>query len=126
MNKLSITKSLLLISYIGLLAVLMGSTFASGGEHTKGTSIAAPIVLWIFKCLPLLIFIPGLIKGNHKTASWLSYVTMIYFVLAVLLMFTSGADIWGGLMVLTTSMLFIATMLYTRWKKESDKALLTQ
>lgn len=122
MNKLSISRWTLLTSYIGLLVVLLGSTFASGGEHTKDTSLAAPIVLWLFKCLPLLMFIPALIKGGQKTASWLSYVTMIYFILAVLLMFTSGADIWGGLMVLTTSTLFIATMMYTRWKKESDKA----
>lgn len=122
MNKLSITRSLLVLSYLSLLLVLLGSTFASGGEHTADTSIAAPIVLWLFKCVPLLIFIPGLISGSHKTASWLSYVTMIYFVLAVLLMFTSGADIWGSLMSLVTLILFTATMLYTRWKKEEEKA----
>lgn len=122
MNKLSITRSLLVFSYLSLLLVLLGSTFASGGEHTADTSIAAPIVLWLFKCVPLLIFIPGLISGSHKTASWLSYVTMIYFVLAVLLMFTSGADIWGSLMSLVTLILFTATMLYTRWKKEEEKA----
>lgn len=121
MTKLSISRWVLLSSYVGLLIVLLGSTFASGGEHTKDTSIAAPIVLGLFKCLPLLMFIPALIKGGQKTASWLSYVTMIYFILAVLLMFTSGADLWGGLMVLTTSILFIATMMYTRWKKAFDK-----
>jgi uncharacterized membrane protein len=122
MNKLLISRIILLASYIGLIFVLLASTLASGGEHTEGTSIAAPIILWIFKCLPLLIFIPGLINGSHKTASWLSYVTMIYFVLAVLLMFTTGSDIWGRLMPLTTLVLFTATMLYTRWKKEEEKA----
>ncbi|MBL4799298.1 MAG: DUF2069 domain-containing protein [Oleispira sp.] len=122
MNKLLISRILVLSSYIGLILILLASTFASGGEHTKGTSIAAPIVLWLFKCLPLLIFIPGLISGSHKTASWLAYVTMIYFVLAILLMFTKGVDIWGTLMPLTTLVLFTATMLYTRWKKEEEKA----
>ncbi|MFT6992503.1 MAG: hypothetical protein ACJASL_004503, partial [Paraglaciecola sp.] len=76
---------MLLTSYIGLIIILLASTLASGGEHTVGTNIAAPIVIWLFKCLPLLIFIPGLIKGSHRTASWLAYVTMIYFVLAILL-----------------------------------------
>jgi uncharacterized membrane protein len=122
MNKLLISRSILLLSYLGLIIVLLGSTLASGGEHTAGTSIAAPIVIWLFKCTPLFIFIPGLIKGSHKTASWLSYMTMIYFILAVLLMFTSGADIWGSLMSLLTLILFTATMLYTRWKKEEEKA----
>jgi uncharacterized membrane protein len=121
MNKLLISRIILLSSYIGLIIILLASTLASGGEHTEGTSIAAPIVLWLFKCLPLLIFIPGLISGSHKTASWLSYVTMIYFVLAILLMFTAGADIWGTLMPLTTLILFIAAMLYVRWKKEEEK-----
>lgn len=123
MKKLLISRLVVLTSYIGLILILLASTLASGGEHTEGTSIAAPIILWIFKCLPLLIFIPGLISGSHKTASWLSYVTMIYFVLAVLLMFTSGSDIWGRLMPLATLILFTATMLYTRWKKEEEKAL---
>jgi uncharacterized membrane protein len=121
MNKLLISRIVLLTSYISLIFVLLASTLASGGEHTEGTSIAAPIVLWLFKCLPLLIFIPGLISGSHKTASWLSYVTMIYFVLAILLMFTTGADIWGRLMPLSTLVLFTATMLYTRWKKEEQR-----
>lgn len=121
MNKVFISRTILLISYLGLIFVLLGSTLASGGEHTAGTSIAAPIVLWLFKCIPLLIFIPGLMNGSHKTASWLSYVTMIYFILAVLLMFTSGADIWGGLMSTITLVLFTATMLYTRWKKVEEK-----
>lgn len=68
------------------------------------------------------MFIPGLISGSHKTASWLSYVSMIYFVLAILLMFTAGANIWGTLMPISTLVLFTATMLYTRWKKEEEKA----
>jgi len=122
MNKVSISRGVLLLSYLGLIIILLCSTFASGGEHTEGTSIAAPILIWLFKCLPLLIFIPGLMSGSHKTASWLSYITMIYFVLAVLLMFTSGSDIWGRLMPLATLVLFTATMLYTRWKKEEEKA----
>jgi uncharacterized membrane protein len=122
MNKLVISRITLLTSYIGLIIILLASTLASGGEHTVGTSMAAPIIIWLFKCLPLLIFIPGLIKGSHRTASWLSYVTMIYFVLAILLMFTAGADIWGRLMPLTTLILFTAAMLYTRWKKAEEKA----
>ena len=121
MNKVSVSRWVLLSSYLGLIIVLLGSTFASGGEHTADTSIAAPIVIWLFKCVPLLIFIPGLISGSHKTASWLSYVTMIYFVLAVLLTFTSGADIWGTLMSVVTLVLFTATMLYTRWKKVEER-----
>ena len=122
MKKVVISRIVLLSSYISLILILLVSTFASGGEHTEGTSIAAPIVLWLFKCLPLLLFIPGLISGSHKTASWLSYVSMIYFVLAILLMFTAGADIWGTLMPISTLVLFTATMLYTRWKKEEEKA----
>lgn len=121
MNKLLVSRIVLLGSYISLLLVLLASTLSSGGEHTQGTSIAAPIVLWLFKCVPLFIFIPGLIKGSHRTASWLSYVTMIYFVLAILLMFTAGTEIWGTLMPLTTLVLFTAAMLYTRWKKAEEK-----
>ncbi len=52
MNKLVISRITLLTSYIGLIVILLASTLASGGEHTVGTSMAAPIIIWLFKCLP--------------------------------------------------------------------------
>ncbi len=121
MNKLMISRLLKLLSYLGLLAAILGAILAGGSEETKDMSIGIPLFIWAILCLPLLIFIPGLINGSHKSASWLSYVTMIYFIGSILVFFTPRGELWGGLMVLSTLLLFITTMLYTRWKKEEEK-----
>ncbi len=121
MNKLKISRILTLISYIGLLAAIFGGILAGGSEETKDMSIGIPLFIWAVLSLPLFIFIPGLISGSHKSASWLSYVTMIYFIGSILVFFTPRGEFWGGLMVLFTLVLFVTTMLYTRWKKEEEK-----
>lgn len=123
MNKLSVARKLTICSYLGLLGALFGAVMAGGSEATKEMSVGIPLFIWAFLSLPLFIFIPGLIKASHRSASWLSYVTMIYFIASILVFFTPRGELWGGLMVLTSITLFIATMLYTRWKKEEEKAL---
>ena len=43
--------------------------------------------------------------------------SMLYFVLGVLLAFTPGAALWGWLLTISAFLLFLASMLYTRWAK---------
>lgn len=80
------------------------------------------IILSLFKALPLLIFIPGLIKQLHSTSAWISYMSMLYFVFAVLLVFTPGAGPWGWALCASTLVLFLSSMLYTRFKKADLRA----
>ncbi|NRA25226.1 MAG: DUF2069 domain-containing protein [Oleispira sp.] len=121
MNKLTISRSLTILSYLGLLAALFAAVLAGGSEKTEGMSIGIPMFIWAVLSVPLFIFIPGLISGSHKQASWLSYVSMIYFIGSILVFFTPRGELWGGLMVLSTLTLFITTILYTRWKKAEEK-----
>jgi uncharacterized membrane protein len=121
MNKLTISRALTIVSYLALLAAIFAAVLAGGSEKTEHMSIGIPVFIWAILSVPLLIFIPGLISGSHKQASWLSYVTMIYFIGSILVFFTPRGELWGGLMVLSTLVLFITTMLYTRWKKEEER-----
>lgn len=106
-------------SYLITLLILLLSTFASAPD-----TIAEPwlfwlsgIGIWLFKILPLLLFIPGLIDRRHSTSAWLSYIAMLYFVLAVLLTFTPDASLWGWAMSVSTLVMFLTSMFYTRWRK---------
>lgn len=121
MNKLKISRQLKVLSYLGLLASILGAVLAGGSEATQNMSIGIPLFIWAMLCIPLFIFIPGILSGSHRSASWLSYVTMIYFIASILVFFTPRGELWGGLMVLSTLILFVTTMLYTRWKKEEEK-----
>jgi len=123
MNKLKISRQLKVLSYLGLLASILGAVLAGGSEATQNMSIGIPLFIWAMLCIPLFIFIPGILSGSHRSASWLSYVTMIYFIGSILVFFTPRGELWGGLMVLSTLILFVTTMLYTRWKKEEEKTI---
>lgn len=115
--------SMMLSSYGAIILILLLSTFSNPPQNIESTLtfVLAGSGIWLFKVLPLLLFIPGLIKRAHKAAAWLSYVSMLYFILAVLLAFTPGASIWGWGLVLASLILFISSMLFTRWKKADEK-----
>jgi uncharacterized membrane protein len=121
MKNVAVSRAIVITSYLSLLGSILGAVLAGGSEATKDMSIGIPLFIWAILSLPLFIFIPGLINGSHRSASWLSYVTMIYFIASILVFFTPRGELWGGLMVLSTLVLFTATMLYTRWKKAEEK-----
>lgn len=115
----------LVASYLGLMLVLLLQTFSNKPEGLNDLVMILLVGLgmWMLKVLPLLLFIPGLLKRSHKAASWLAYVMMLYFVLAVLLVFSPGAGLWGWLMVLTSLSIFLSSLLYTRWQKRVEAGL---
>lgn len=47
----------------------------------------AMIVIWLIQVVPLLGFIPAVRGGNPRHLTWLSFVTLMYFVHAVLVSF---------------------------------------
>lgn len=71
-------------------------------------------VIWLLESVPLLIFIPGLLKTRLRTFAWLSFVSLMYFIHGVLLAF-SPERMWIGLMESLCSIgLFIALLLFIR------------
>lgn len=106
-------------SYLITMLILLLSTFAAAPEHDMETwlYLLSGTGIWLFKILPLLLFVPGLITRRHSTSAWLSYMSMLYFVLAVLLAFTPNASGWGWAMTISTLVLFLSSMLFTRWRK---------
>lgn len=112
------TWQLLLISYVSILLILLFSTYAARTDMSwQFNDLLIGFFLAAFKSIPLLIFIPGLKRQSEQTTAWLSYMSMLYFVFAVLLVFTPGAALWGLLMTIATLTLFMTSMLYTRWRK---------
>lgn len=115
--------AMMLSSYLVTVVILLAETFSDAPESIDSGLIflASGLGIWLFKILPLLLFVPGFFSRSHKSAAWLSYVSMLYFILAVLLAFTPGASLWGWGMVFSTIALFISSMLFTRWKKADER-----
>jgi uncharacterized membrane protein len=119
MNTLAITRWINVFSYLWVLMTLAISTWQTKPEQLEQNILISAFILIAFKILPLLLCLPGIIKGDHKTTSWLCFICMIYFIVAVLFLFTKGGEFWGGMLSFSVITLFISSMMYTRFKKAS-------
>ena len=77
-----------------------------------------PTLVWIMRVLPLLIFLPGIIRDNLRSYIWLCFVCLLYFVTLVLRLFADPFNIVAILGMTSVVTLFIAAMLYVRWRAQ--------
>ena len=102
------------LSYLATLALLAAIPMVSPPtEDNLGANVTGILIGWVIMSLPLLLFIPGILKKSPYVASWLSYVSLMYFVLVMAL--SSGVWIW--LLSASSVMMFLGSMMFTRWQK---------
>lgn len=102
------------LSYLATLALLAAIPIVSPPtEDNLGANVTGILIGWVIMSLPLLLFIPGILKKSPYVASWLSYVSLMYFVLVMAL--SSGVWIW--LLSASSVMMFLGSMMFTRWQK---------
>ncbi len=75
---------------------------------------------FLVQTVPLIIFVPGMVRRRYKTFSWLCFATLLYFTAYVVEVGapsrTQGDSIALGL----TVVLFIAAMLSSRWLQHGN------
>ena len=81
-----------------------------------------PLIVWLMRVLPLLIFVPGMWRDKLRSYIWLCFVCLLYFMVLVLRLFAEPTN-----MLLVTAMsslvtLFISSMLYVRWRAQELRA----
>lgn len=92
-------------SYGGLILLLTLLNLLRDNSNVK---------MLLAQIIPLLIFIPSLLRATHRTYSWLCFVSLIYFVVIVPLLMTRG--LWSDwIIMLLSCTLFIAAMMTSRW-----------
>ncbi len=97
-----------------LYAALLLTFTAYGLAQIPSGNITAIIVLWLIKVLPLLIFLPGLLRRKLRTYAWLSFVVLLYFIQGVQSAFTEEARLYGIIVSGLLSLLFCALVVYIR------------
>jgi uncharacterized membrane protein len=91
--------------YVALLVVFTLNYFIN--ENVR-------LATWLVTMLPLIIFIPGLLKPKHRTYSWMCFVLLMYFLFIIPLLMSSWH--WSyWIMTILVSTLFIAAMMTSRW-----------
>lgn len=81
LQHLSLFVLIALLLWLGIEAMLLAPT---------GLSSLTLLVGWFLRSLALLCFIPGLRAGKPRPAVWLSFVLLLYLIIAVLGAFAHG------------------------------------
>jgi uncharacterized membrane protein len=97
-------RPLAILSYLSLIAILIYTEWK--------TPVDWPVVS--LKLIPLLVFIPGLIKQTFRTYSWICFVCLIYFVAIFPVAYTR--NLWSDWLITALVItLFISSMMTSRW-----------
>lgn len=79
---------------------------------------------WLVQCLPLAIFIPGLLHNSYRTYSWLCFVVLLYLIPAITQVVMSlgfrnaeqPPSHWSDwLLLILVVILFFSAVLNSRW-----------
>jgi uncharacterized membrane protein len=99
-----------------LLLVALDTLIVPTGERH------ANLVVWFGLSLPLLMLAPGAWRGRFQSFIWLGFVSMLYFALAVVALFSSR---WRGLdiaQLVFSIALFVGALLFVRWRARANRA----
>ena len=81
-----------------------------------------PWIIWLGKLVPLLIFVPGMLRDNLRTYIWLCFVSLLYFIELVERLFAQPGSLLAVTGMVAVVVLFVAAMLYVRWRARELRA----
>ena len=81
-----------------------------------------PWIIWLGRALPLLIFLPGMLRDNLRSYIWLCFVSLLYFIALVERLVAQPSNILAAFGMLGVVTMFIGAMLFVRWRARELKA----
>lgn len=103
-------------SYIALLVEIALNTFVWHQEGRQGS-----ITIWLIRSLPLLAFMPWLLRRNHRAMIWLCFLLLLYFLVAVPNAM-SPIGVWiNHVEAWLVVVLFVSSMMYSRWIQRAER-----
>jgi uncharacterized membrane protein len=82
-----------------------------------------PLVIWLGKLLPLLIFLPGMLADRLRTFIWLCFVCLLYFIASVERLFAQPESWLAITGMVAVVLLFSSAMMYVRWRARELRAV---
>jgi len=108
------------LSYWLLILVLVLNTVASPSCNREPNWAVLGVQLAL-----LLVFLPGMLKQNIRSYIWLSLILLVMFIASVAIAFACSSVLTVVEVFLVVSV-FIAAMLYIRWRSRELKQLATE
>lgn len=78
--------------------------------------------IFIVQVVPLLALLPGLLTLHYRAFSWLCFVILMYFILAVSAAFKLDVRFSDLAFVALTVLIFVASMLASHWAQRVQKS----
>lgn len=114
-NLTSLSRQVVLTSYIALLALL---SYGGLTMHNVGEDGITPI---LFRVLPLILFLPSILGRRPRGHAWLAFVSLLYFMQGVMIA-TLPDRVWLGMLEILASLaLFIGSMCYARFRSRQQR-----
>jgi len=79
-------------------------------------SVGAPWIIWVAVLLPLLIFVPGMLRDNLRSFIWVCFVSLLYFMRLVVSLFANPGNPVAIIGMVAVVVLFCSAMMYVRWR----------
>ncbi|MEH6588866.1 MAG: DUF2069 domain-containing protein [Halioglobus sp.] len=80
-----------------------------------------PAVVWFIKVVPLMLFVPGMLRQNLRSYIWLCFVCLLYFLMLVERLFAEPGNVLAIIGMLAVVVLFNAAMLFVRWRAREQR-----
>nr|WP_232244272.1 DUF2069 domain-containing protein [Pseudomonas putida] len=116
--RLRLTRALSLAFFLGLIALLVVNNLWFANLHGARVEVILAIEL-----VPLLLLLPGMLMGSARAHAWTCFVVNIYFIQGVLAAFDPARALFGWVEVLASLGLFVAGLLYVRWKFQYERRM---
>lgn len=106
------------VSLIALIAMMLLTTgvMPSGGR-------APNWVVGLLLSTPLLTVLPWVLRGSVTAHVWASFISLLYFGIAVTNLFLPRRGLFDGIELLLSIALFTATLLFARWRSRALRAV---
>jgi len=104
------SRAVVLFSYFALLLV-----FSIGTLWLPSCNRSPNTVIWLIHIVPLLLFLPGLLRQNTRSHVWVAFICNGYFLVSVNAVFACPT-VLAGIEIALTVLLFISATLFIRWR----------
>lgn len=83
-------------------------------QATDAYLLGLPWIFWCGKLLPLLVFLPGMLKDRLRSFIWLCFISLLYFITLVERLFAFPGSALAQMGMAAVVVMFVASMLYVR------------
>ncbi len=87
---------------------------------------SAPWIVWLAVLVPLVIFLPGMLRDNLRSYLWLCFVSLLYFMRLVVALFARPDSVLSITGMVAVVILFTSSMFYVRWRARELRAATDQ